>query len=195
MPECKLLDLGDGTNSGQPCTTILGVHVCGPSDYVRVRRALQVEYGALVARLNWWNSKIDTVINGTKVGWTPVATASWDLSGEAYSLLNHYPESLFVDFVKNWENGYLGACVAMGQMAAKCHCATVDMDNAIALLGEQVPQQLPVPPPPAKITDPIRDAAKGLAQAGGYIALGLVAVAGGLWLLRSSSAGGGGTPK
>lgn len=193
MAECKSLDLGDGTNSGQPCTTILGVPVCGPSDFVRVRRALQVEYGALVARLNWWNGKINEVINGKKIGWWPIATASWDLSAEALRLLEKYPESILWDLIKNTELGYYPSINAMAKMAAQVHCATADMDGEIQALGLAVPQTPPPPPPPAKITDPIRDAAKGLAQAGGYVALGLAAVAGGIYLLRNSgnSAGGG----
>lgn len=176
--ECTPVDFG-GRTPAAPCLGLLG---CTPEDYDSVRARLSVEHNALVRTLNAWNALINK-----KTTWTVGATAAWELYESSRKLLDATPESWVGVLLSPTIWSLEGPITEMLNMAMADHAAVCHLEEALAELGETLPDK-PLPPPPGEtLGQEFLNFAKDLAKgAGVLVAVGIAAVLAYGWATRSS---------
>jgi len=180
--QCDAVNLGGGTTPNHPCTTIgidpFSVEWCSVVDYVRVRRATQIERNALVEHLLAYR---DLLLAGKPGSMTPRIRSALALQLEVAKVLADMPETAFQLAISPNFTPTQGTLV-LAQLAQRLHHATCEVASEIEALGV-TPPGLPVQPPePGGIKDKMMEWGEAAVKTAGLVVGAGLLLVGGLWV-------------
>lgn len=181
MEKCTPVNLGGGTTPNNPCTTIgvdpFSVQWCTVMDYIRVRRAAQLERNALVAHLLAYRDLLNAGKKGSKSARISSALA---LQLEVAKVLAEMPETAFQLAVSLNYTPTQGALL-LAQFAERLHIATCDVAAEIEALGAVAPATPTPPKEPGGIKDAFIEWGETAVQVTGLVVGAGLLLVGGLW--------------
>lgn len=183
MEKCTPVNLGGGTTPNNPCTTIgidpFSVQWCTVVDFVRVRRATQLERNALVAHLLAFRDLL-VAGKGSNTEKRPRIQSALALQLEVAKLLAEMPETAF-QLAVSLNYTPTQATLLLAQYAERLHVATCDVASEIKALGAPAPSTPTPPKEPGGIKDAFIEWGETAVQVAGLVVGAGLLLVGGLW--------------